>query len=88
MIIVNDLGMAIAQALTGWRLSGNDAYRASVVSIFVNRNHFANDANLGLVSALGLMLEPFLRAMRRGKGGSVRASPRRSPRSSRNTASP
>jgi O-antigen ligase len=52
----------IAQELTGWRLSGSDAYRANVVSTFINRNHFATYANLGLVIALGLMLEPLLRS--------------------------
>ena len=52
----------IAQELTGWRLSGSDAYRANVVSTFINRNHFATYANLGLVIALGLMIEPLLRS--------------------------
>lgn len=51
----------IGQELVGWRLSGSDAYRANVVSTFVNRNHFATYANLGLVIAMGLMLEPLLR---------------------------
>lgn len=51
----------IVQELTGWRLSGSEAYRANVVSTFVNRNHFATYANLGLVIALGLMLEPLMR---------------------------
>lgn len=61
----------IAQELTGWRLSGSNAYRADVVSTFVNRNHFATYANLGLVIALGLMLEPLLRgdAPREGRLG-------------------
>jgi O-antigen ligase len=61
----------IAQELTGWRLSGSDAYRANVVATFVNRNHFATYANLGLVVALGLMLEPLLRgdAAREGRLG-------------------
>jgi O-antigen ligase len=51
----------LLQELTGFRLSGSDAYRASVVSTFVNRNHFATYANLGLIIALGLMIEPLLR---------------------------
>ena len=51
----------IAQELTGWRLSGSEAYRGNIVSSFVNRNHFATYANLGLVIALGLMIEPLLR---------------------------
>lgn len=55
----------IAQELTGWRLSGSDAYRGNIVSTFVNRNHFATYANLGLMIALGLTLEPLLR----GKAG-------------------
>ena len=53
--------LGIAQELTGWRLSGSEAYRGNIVSTFVNRNHFATYANLGLVIALGLMLEPLLR---------------------------
>lgn len=60
-IITGYAVFGIAQELTGWRLSGSDAYRANVVSTFVNRNHFATYANLGLVIALGLLLEPLLR---------------------------
>jgi O-antigen ligase len=51
----------IVQEFTGLRLSGSTAYRGNVVSTFVNRNHFATYANLGLVIALGLMIEPLLR---------------------------
>ena len=51
----------ILQEFTGLRLSGSTAYRGNVVSTFVNRNHFATYANLGLVIALGLMIEPLLR---------------------------
>jgi O-antigen ligase len=53
--------IGIGQELTGLRLSGSDAYRANVVSTFINRNHFATYANLGLVIAMGLMIEPLLR---------------------------
>jgi O-antigen ligase len=60
-IITGYAVFGIAQELTGWRLSGSDAYRANVVATFVNRNHFATYANLGLLVALGLMLEPLLR---------------------------
>jgi O-antigen ligase len=60
-IITGYAVFGIAQELAGWRLSGSDAYRANVVATFVNRNHFATYANLGLLVALGLMLEPLLR---------------------------
>ena len=60
-IVVAYAVFGLLQELTGMRLSGSDAYRASVVSTFVNRNHFATYANLGLVIALGLMIEPLLR---------------------------
>jgi len=53
--------IGIAQELTGLRFSGSEAYRGNIVSTFVNRNHFATYANLGLVIALGLMIEPLLR---------------------------
>lgn len=61
----------IGQELVGWRLSGSNAYRSNVVSTFVNRNHFATYANLGLMIALVLMLEPLLRssAPREGRLG-------------------
>ncbi len=61
--------LGLGQELVGIRLSGSDAYRADVVSTFVNRNHFATYANLGLVIALGLMIEPLLRgdAARQGR---------------------
>lgn len=61
VIITGYALFGIAQELTGWRLSGSDAYRGNIVSTFVNRNHFATYANLGLVVALGLMIEPLLR---------------------------
>lgn len=60
-IITAYAAFGLAQELTGWRLSGSDAYRGDVVSTFVNRNHFATYANLGLMIALGLVLEPLLR---------------------------
>lgn len=61
VIITAYAAFGLAQELTGWRLSGSDAYRSNVVSTFVNRNHFATYANLGLIIALGLVLEPLLR---------------------------
>ena len=61
VIITGYALFGIAQELTGWRISGSDAYRGNIVSTFVNRNHFATYANLGLVIALGLMIEPLLR---------------------------
>ncbi len=60
-IVTAYAAFGLAQELVGWRLSGSGVYRASVVSTFVNRNHFATYAALGLVIALGLMLEPLLR---------------------------
>lgn len=60
-IITGYAAFGIAQELVGWRFSGSAHYRATVVSTFVNRNHFATYANLGLVIALCLMLEPLLR---------------------------
>lgn len=60
-IVTAYAAFGLTQELTGWRLSGSDVYRANVVSTFVNRNHFATYADLGLVIALGLMLEPLLR---------------------------
>ena len=53
--------LGLGQEIIGWRLTGSDAYRTNVVSTFVNRNHFATYANLGLIIALGLMIEPLLR---------------------------
>ena len=67
-IVTGYAAFGLAQEFTGWRLSGSDAYRASVVSTFVNRNHFATYASLGLIIALGLMLEPLLRAVRAKQG--------------------
>jgi O-antigen ligase len=61
VIITGYALFGIAQELTGWRISGSAAYRGNIVSTFVNRNHFATYANLGLVIALGLMIEPLLR---------------------------
>lgn len=51
----------ILRQLIGWRLGEGPSHGGNVVSTFVNRNHFATYANLGLVIALGLMLEPLLR---------------------------
>ena len=48
----------IIQELVGWRLSGSQGFRSTVVATFVNRNHFATYANLGLLIAMGLLLEP------------------------------
>jgi O-antigen ligase len=53
--------LGILRQLIGWRLGEGPSHGGNVVSTFVNRNHFATYANLGLVIALGLMLEPLLR---------------------------
>ncbi|MCS6779363.1 MAG: O-antigen ligase family protein [Geminicoccaceae bacterium] len=37
-------------------------YRGDVTATFVNRNNYATYANLGLLAALGLLVEPFLAA--------------------------
>lgn len=43
-------------------------YRGDVTATFVNRNNYATYANLGLLAALGLLVEPFLAA----RGGDLR----------------
>jgi O-antigen ligase len=70
-IVTAYAAFGILQQLTGWRLGEGSSRGGNVVSTFVNRNHFATYANLGLIIALGLMLEPLLLddATRRGHFG-------------------
>jgi O-antigen ligase len=71
VIVTAYAAFGILQQLIGWRLGDGASRSGNVVSTFINRNHFATYANLGLVIALGLILEPLLRhdAMRRGHFG-------------------
>lgn len=66
-IIVAYAALGIAQELIGWRLGGGDERGGNVVSTFVNRNHFATYANLGLLIAMGFIAEPLLRGGTHGK---------------------
>ncbi len=60
-IITGYAAFGLADQLLAWRLAEGVGFRSTVSSTFINRNHFATYANLGLVIALGLVLEPLLR---------------------------
>ncbi len=60
-IITAYAAYGLADQLLAWRLAGAARFNSTVTSTFVNRNHFATYANLGLVTALGFVIEPLLR---------------------------
>lgn len=66
-VITAYAAFGLADQLLAWRLTGAAGFRSTVTSTFVNRNHFATYANLGLVTALGLVLEPLLRGRSRDR---------------------
>jgi O-antigen ligase len=60
-IITGYAAFGLVDQLLAWRLAEGVGFRSTVSSTFINRNHFATYANLGLVTALGFILEPLLR---------------------------
>lgn len=60
-IVTAYAAFGLVDQLLAWRFAGGAGFQSTVSSTFINRNHFATYANMGIVAALGFILEPLLR---------------------------
>lgn len=66
IVIAADAGYGLLNKFAGWNTvlweTDTKAYSGFVTGTFINRNSFATYCNIGILLALALLLEPFLRA--------------------------
>ena len=74
-VMVLDALYGITSRVLGWEtiLGSQKAYAQNVTGTFINRNSFATWLNLGIVVCLAFILEPFLRAEKRGEARAATA---------------